>query len=262
MGGDTTIILIIITATLVMLVLIIAIILFAVVYNKKLGEREYLHSIELKSKELDLLRAVIETQETEREKIARNLHDEVGVLITGLKLKLTLHQKELIKNQLAAEALNEEREMTDRLMDCVRTVSHDLTPRFLMKNGLLKSLDKYLSNLDGIQVSFERNSVQFPPMEVFTEVNIYRMLLELINNIVKHDNCKSLVLRIESSEGKIRFKLKHDGAGISNEDFDLLLKRKDGLGLESIKARAILLNADLSYSTIPNAGFTLEVPVH
>lgn len=261
MDQDTSIILIVIAGTLIMVVLIIAIILFAVLYNRKMAERESQHQMNIKNKELDLLRAVINTQETEREKIARNLHDEVGPLVSSLKLKITKHQRDLKNSKLEAEALNDERELIDVLMESVRGVSHDLSPQFMIKYGLVKSLQQYVGNLENIQTEFTTNIPENERvLERQVKVNTYRVIMELLNNILKHDKPGHLSLSLIHNDGFLTTEITHDGNGISNKDFAELSAKEGGLGLDSLKSRIVILNAQLIYENHDGAKVKLIVP--
>jgi signal transduction histidine kinase len=214
-------------------------------------EREAMYKLDLVQKEMDVLRAVIDTQEIERDKIARNLHDEVGPLISSLKLKVTKHQRDLKKGELQPDDLNDERELSDVIMENVRSVSHDLSPHFLHKHGLIKALEQYFGNLEGIDINFNVNFEEDQDLQGKTALNVYRMVLEILNNVMKHDQSKQVEVNLERKGNGLLVRIEHDGEGISNEEFVRLVKNGDGLGLESLQARTIILNGNLDYQKSP-----------
>ena len=249
MDNEKNIILIVLAGTLVILLLILTIITFVVTYNKKMLQKSSAHNLLIKNKELELLKSIIETQESEREKIASNLHDEVGPLLSRLKLNITSHKRALQKNQLEVEKLEQESKFIDTIYDNVRTVSHDLSPSFLLKFGLVKAIRNFTSNFDTpkIEVVSEINDEELISNQII--INVYRVLLELVNNTVKHDNSKTLEIKILSNNDLLIVTFNHDGIGITNDDFNKLADQSNGLGLNSIQSRIIILNAKLDFRT-------------
>lgn len=247
MDNEKNIILIVITGTLILVLLILAIVIFVVTYNKKLQQRLNEHSLELKNKELELLRTVIETQEIERDKIAANLHDEVGPLIARLKLDISGMKRAFKKETLTVEKFEKENEFIDTIIENVRSVSHDLSPSFLIKFGLTKAIYNYVSEFNDIDVQI----INVPDIErVYTRhitTNIYRILLELINNTIKYESCSKLQINFTHQENIFEIVINHDGNGISNQDFESFARSSNGLGLTSIQSRILILNANLEF---------------
>lgn len=246
MDDENGIILIVISGTLLMMLFIAAIILFVVTYNRRIHEKNNEHTLEIKSKELELLKKIIETQETERDKIASNLHDEVGPLLSKLKLDMSSFKRAYDKGTLTAEKLNNEREFIDVIIDNVRSVSHDLSPQFLLKFGIVKAVRNYVSSFESptVNVVYEDEQDDIPR---YISVNLYRIILELINNIIKHDCAQEMVVFFLKENDVLIVKIGHDGEGISNEDFLMYAEKSKGLGLNSIQTRVVILNAILDF---------------
>ena len=262
MDNEKDLILIVIAGTLILVMLIFIIITFVVTYNNKMQKKLSEHSIKLKNNELELLKSVIETQETEREKIAANLHDEVGPLLSTLKLNVTRFKRALGKNELTAEQLENEKVFIDGIIDNVRTVSHDLTPHFLLKFGLSSAIKNFYSNLDEPSISITDD---LNKEEVFSRtitLNSYRIILELLNNTIKHDQPTEIDIKLSKKESTLTIIIKHNGQGINNEQFHKFASESQGLGLNSIQSRVIILNANLDFETVENRGVvTLTIPV-
>ncbi len=229
-----------------MMLFIGAIILFVVTYNRKIQQKNSEHTLEIKNKELEMLKKVIETQESERDKIASNLHDEVGPLLSKLRLDMSSFKRAFDKGTLTAEKLNNEREFIDEIIDNVRSVSHDLSPQFLLKFGIVKAIRNYVSNFEKPQIAVQGNLEQLKLSRTIS-VNTYRVLLELINNTIKHDSPEKMNILFEEKACLLKVVMEHDGDGISNEEFESFAKNSKGLGLTSIQTRIIILNAILDF---------------
>lgn len=243
-----------------MLGMVMIIIVFTVIQKRKSIERQNRHDLELKNKELDVLKAHIETQESEREKIAKNMHDDIGPLVTILKLHLSRFEKMIDRGELTKRHLQEERDFVNVILQNIRSTTQDLSPRFLLRNGLITAFQSFLFELTDLEVDFDsmlEKNVEIPP-EI--QVNCYRVLLELVNNIVRHDNPSKVWVRIELSEKIIKFTVNHNGRGISNTEFNEFVANSNGLGLSSLKSRITLLNASLDFQILDYPKVVFCVP--
>ncbi len=260
MGDEKGIILIVISGTLLMLLFIITIVLFVVTYNKKIQQKNNEHRLQLKSKELEMLKRIIESQETEKDKIASNLHDEVGPLLSKLKLDMSSFKRAFEKGTLTADKLNQEREFIDVIIENVRLVSHDLSPQFILRFGLVKAIQNYCSNTEKPKVTVV-NEIQDLRLSRNIAVNTYRILLEVLNNIIKHDTALNLEIKFSKIENILKIEINHDGEGISNEEFQSFAKQSKGIGLESIRSRILILNAILDFKKNENANSKVELSI-
>jgi len=262
MENEKNIILIVISGTLILVMLIMAIIVFVVTYNKKLQERINLHTLEIKNKELELLKSVIETQEAEREKITSNLHDEVGPLISRLKLDLSGMKRAFQKKKLTIEKFEQKSEFIDSIIDNIRSVSHDLSPSFLIKFGLSKAINNYATEFSDIKTTISNSPEEEVIYARLITTNVYRTLLELINNVVKHDKCSELEIQFLHSTKNLQVLVNHNGKGITNEEFNSFASSSKGLGLTSIQSRILILNANLEFETkLGEPKISLPIPV-
>ncbi len=260
MDNENDIVLIVVSGTLLMMLFIGAIILFVITYNKKIQQKNNEHTINIKEKELEMLKQVIETQESERDKIASNLHDEVGPLLSKLKLDMSSFKRAFDKGTLTAEKLNDERKFVDTIIDNVRSVSHDLSPQFLLKFGIVKAVRNYTSNFDCpiVKVTGDVEDIELPRS---ITVNMYRIILELVNNTLKHDDPQTMEILFKTEKGLRVAQISHDGAGISNEDFEKFAKESKGIGLTSIQTRVIILNANLDFELKSNGKSCVKLSI-
>ena len=135
-----------------------------------------------------------------------------------------------------------------------------------MEYGLITSLQDYIRSLNDaeiIKATFS-NTVQVSEtiLTKHEQLNTYRICLELINNILKHENCQTLNLEVYISEKKLIIEITHDGSGLSDHDVNKLTASNNGLGLKSLKARVLMLSATINYlKGIISPTIILTIPI-
>lgn len=253
MENESGIILIIVVASLLFLLLVLAIITFTAIYNRRIVKKDNELKLSIKNRELAVLRASIESQSSERDKIALNLHDEVGPLLSTMKLKMFQNQKDFKAGTMKYETFQSDREFLDTIIKIVRKVSHDLSPSFVTKFGIVKAIENFMAEMEGIQAEFESNLTEEVEVPNFISANLYYIITELINNLIKHDGIKKLVICFDLNRDDLSISIDHDGTGYSQEEFDIFEKNSKGLGLSSIKSRNIVIGGELIFKKQPNS---------
>jgi two-component system NarL family sensor kinase len=257
----------IILACLAMFSLIVIIILFVVTYQRKMLLKEKQINLIEQEKQVQLFKAIVDTEEKQKEKIARNLHDEINPLLNVLKYNLTKYRIRARKNTFDPESLITDEETIIKVMEGIRTTCLDLIPSFLFQNGLVPSLEEYINNIRKIgelYAEFESDTApekveQFNTQEL---LNIYRICLEILNNIFKHSRCTFFKMIVKTSESALTVNCIHDGKGVTNEEIENYTNNALGLGLKSLKARSLLLNAKINYSkNINSSSVELIIPL-
>ncbi|MFT5777746.1 MAG: two-component system NarL family sensor kinase [Crocinitomicaceae bacterium] len=259
MADKSSITLIIILSCLIMFMMFMTIIIFVVVQKRKVGERQRKYEVNLKNKELELLRAVIDTQEDERQKIARNLHDEINPLLSTLKLYVGKQLKDSSANQ---EILVKEKEIIDSVIGSIQTVTQDLSPHILHRYGLINALKTHLDSIEDTEAPFEVEFDEDQELSKIVELNTYRVALEIIQNIRKHDHPSWIRTALKIEKHLLTLIVRHDGVGITNEEFVAHADSASGIGLNSLKARTVLLKANLDYSKGEEASVVFTVPLN
>lgn len=265
MLNKDNVVLIVLVGTAVMLILVLAIIAFVVIYNKKISIKENAYNLMLKNKEVETLRAVIDSKEAEQDKIASNLHDEIGPLLSTLKLNLTMIERRISKGTIVIEDVKKERGFLDEIIDNVRLISHDLSPSFLLKFGIKKALENYLSKISDVDVKFRFTEDYSEELSKQQTINLYRIVLELLNNILKHDKPSSVTVTFVVSESRDSLigTIRHDGVGIDNEMFKDLSAKSKGLGLNSIHTRVVVLKGVIDFKKEKNGGIVrFSIPLN
>lgn len=209
--------------------------------------------------------ALIEGQEEERKRFALELHDGIGQMLTGLKLhaeKLKAVQFHDEKHQKRFEQLVA---LIQDIIQTTRQISFNLMPSVLTDFGLasaLKLLCQQAADLSGIQVVFEGETDQRILMTHQTEIGLYRIAQEALNNAVKHANADLIKIKLEQNKNRIVLEIADDGKGflISN------LKSEQGQfqnrnGMENIRTRTQLLNGEVEMISKVDSGTKLVVRV-
>ncbi|PWL33053.1 MAG: hypothetical protein DCO96_01500 [Fluviicola sp. XM-24bin1] len=253
MEDSSQVVFIIIVGSLVVFLLIMLIITFTAVYNRRIVKKDNELKLSIKNRELAVLRATIETQSSEREKIALNLHDEVGPLLSTMKLKMFQNQKDFKAGTMQYETFQNDREFLDTIIKIVRKVSHDLSPSFVTKFGLLRAIENFMNEMQGIDAEYESNLDEEIEIPNFISGNLYYIITELINNLIKHDGIKRLVITFHLEGEELTISMDHDGTGYTQEEFDIFEKNSKGLGLSSIKSRSIVIGGELMFKKQPDS---------
>jgi len=242
------------------------IIIFVVYYQRGMLLKDARILLMEQEKQIALFRASVEAEERQKEKIAQNLHDEINPILSVLKLNLHKHRSDAKKNTFQPDSLKLDAEMLDKAIEGIRTTCHDLIPSFLIEYGLLKALQEYIRNVqksETVSAEFE-NKMEVIRLNVFNkqdELNIYRMCLEILNNLFKHSKCTNFIMTTKNIKNSILIEFVHNGTGVTNEEMDRYTENSKGLGLKSLKARALILNAGVNYTkTQQNSTIQLSVP--
>lgn len=208
------------------------------------------------AKQRALLQAIHETQISERSRIARDLHDSIGASLALNKSKLEhlqhTHPDESLELKEAVENLKEMGEQ-------VRHISHNLMPSELLKFGLLSALQSHLDQIEGGALETELISHGLEHrLDQGTEVHIYRIVQELIQNVLKHAKATYLSISINKYPKHLSLMVEDDGVGM-----DLENNQTAGLGLSNIQQRVDLLKGKVRIDTQVGRGtiFNIEIPL-
>ncbi len=256
-------------ATLMSIVLLTALILFFIFLIKSSTNKRKadLANFELafKNKELEQLNAVIVAQEKERAKIASNLHDEVGSILSMAQRNL-----DFVMNQMAADAPHKEElqfslTTIDQSITKIRNLSNSMLPHFLVKFGLIKSLQRLAYQTETTlshPCHFTTNCPDDFQLEQQQEIHMYAILLELINNTLKHAHPHAIQLQLLKNNEKLVLSIQHDGVAINQEEYEHLLNHSEGVGLSSVVNRLAIIKGEINYSKTPLGGvITVEMPL-
>jgi len=203
--------------------------------------------------ERDALRRIVAAQELERQRLARELHDETGQALTSILLGLK--RLEGAESPAAVQAL---RELVVATLQDVRRLAVELRPKVLDDFGLVPALERLTQGFaehTGIQVDLEASMLtERPPVEV--ETAIFRIVQEALTNVVKHADARRVSVLVTRAGGRIKAVIEDDGTGFDPTAAD------GGIGLIGMRERIELLDGSLVVESSPASGTTVvaEVP--
>jgi len=204
----------------------------------------------------DALRRVVEGQEVERRRLARELHDETGQALTSILLGLRAVEEAGSGDGVVRKSVSEVRELVVATLQDVRRLAVELRPKALDDFGLVPALERLVqtfSEATGISVDLEAGLGEDRlPAEL--ETTLYRIIQEALTNVVKHAEAQSVSVLLVRREGSVTTVIEDDGRG-----FDPTSTREDGLGLLGMRERVALHDGRLQLEASPGAGTTLVV---
>ncbi len=251
--------------TMGILILVAFIVLFVLLYQKKMmanraviNENESIH-------QRKLLDASIEVAEQERKKIAANIHDDVGMMLNVLKLNLTKIQRNRSDEKLIDTLLINSNILIVDTIAAIRVISNDIMPPALVKLGFLKGIAELCRQVEsaGIIDIYLELKVDSIKLEKKNEIQLYRLVKELINNIIKHASATSVELAINASAEFMTITISHNGKGLTTEMMTQLAESSDGIGLKNVLSRAQLTNSVIQYIILgeKEAKIIIETPL-
>ncbi len=250
--------------TIGMLVLAIGMIVFIIFHQRKVIRYQLrLQRLEYEQQKT-LLNASIRFQEEERQRIAADLHDDAGPLLATARLYLTENLVNLDKTSQLQSIYNA-KQIIDDTIQLIRNISHSLMPPTLKNFGLESAVNDLFQKISGsgslnASCRFHDYRERLHPDQ---ELIIFRVIQELINNILKHSNSSFIHLTQNLSGSKLYIRMHHDGKGLTQSDFEKLNKSSGGLGLKNIQSRLKLLQGKIFFEKDMSQTYykvTIEVP--
>lgn len=246
--------------TLLPLVVVVFIITIGVVlinqHFRKNLYRQMLEREELKNQyHRDLLRSSIEVQDVERKRIAHDLHDEIGALLTTSRLyfnQLSPGQADEQKQQVS----NKINLLFDEMIANIRRISHDLRPVVLENLGLVEGIYSLSEKLCEAGIGFNFSHQFTVTLKKEVELNLFRIIQELIGNTLKHARATHILIEMKEDADKFYLHYQDDGIGFIPDPC------KNGLGMKSIESRLNLMDGKMKI-TQPDKGvyFVMEMEI-
>lgn len=258
--GPSDFILIFSIATGGMLVLAGSIILFVVFYQKKMIQEQ------VKRQNLEIIyqnkmmQATLESQESERRRLAADLHDSIGGMLSAIRMGIST----MVKTAPDATSIEQTKQMLDDTISSVRQISRDLMPSTLEKFGLaqaIKELCERMQATTSLPIHFEELNEIFP-IDKNKELMIYRIVQELLNNAIKHSQASQVTVTLQAAD-ELCLGVEDDGIGFNFDSQKNDKRYGKGLGLYSIENRASLLKGKIKFDhqRIKGSKITMSIPL-
>ena len=250
--------------TLGMLALAIGLIVFIIFHQRKVIRYQVaLQKMEDEQQKI-LLNASIKLQEEERQRLAADLHDDAGPLLATARLYLNENLVNMDKTTQLQHIYNA-KSIIDDTIQLIRNISHSLMPPTLKNFGLESAVNDLFQKISGSQTM--NASCRFHDyrerLNAEQEQIVFRILQELINNILKHSNSSFIHLTQNTNGDKFFIRIHHDGRGLTQPDFEKMNKSTGGLGLKNIQSRLKVLQGKILFEKDMSQTYykvTIELP--
>lgn len=250
-----------------MLVMASFVVLFVAYYNQRqLRQRELLRQLEEKHQR-ELLEASLQSQEAERRRIATDLHDDIGTMLSATRMSLSQASRHAGDNPAVDAVVRQTRQLLEETVNNVRRITKELLPATLEQLGLVAALQEFIAKLrqtspnvglDLTHEGFEETpDAGRPPARV--ELAVYRVAQELVHNSLRHAGASHIDLMLMRQPNRLLLTISDDGVG-----FDPALARRagqPGLGLKNIESRLNLIGGRVIFDAAPGKGTYVIVDV-
>jgi two-component system NarL family sensor kinase len=210
-----------------------------------------------KNKQLLTIDAMLKGQEEERSRIAKDLHDGLGSLLSGTKLSFMNVKESLVLSPDNAVLFDKSLSMLDNTIGDLRKVAQNLMPEALVKFGLHEALRDFCESIQygtGLSVTYQHFGEE-RKLDKTAEVFIYRIIQELVNNVIKHAEATQVLVQLAISNNKTVITVEDNGKG-----FDpVILSDTKGAGMANIKYRMQYFNGTLDIITAPGKGASVNI---
>lgn len=245
----------------VMLLMVVSILL-AVIYNQRKKNQHRIAVEKMREQQQNqLIEAAVRSEETERHRIAEILHDEVGAILSSAKLHLLGIHSEVLDER--DQKLHEKgRELLNDVIQRVRGISHNLHSNILKEFGLNEAIRHFIKKItQGTILNASTNlDDNYKTENPDNDISIYRMVQELLNNILKYANASEFLVSSVLRDNELDLVIFHNGDGLTQEQFEELRYQKEGLGLKNIQNRIILLKGTIHF-TSGTEGYRVNIHV-
>jgi signal transduction histidine kinase len=201
--------------------------------------------------------SILKGQEDERNRLAQDLHDGLGGMLSGVKLTLSAMKGNIILPEEGGRLFTKAFELLDNSIGEMRRVAHNMMPEALVKLGLQQALQDYCDGINEskiLLINCEFHGLE-NRIDSSTEIIIYRIVQELINNIIKHANAGNALVQVIRKETELNITVEDDGKGFVKEDIAALT----GAGLKNIQSRVDYLKGELDIKSTPGLGTSVHI---
>lgn len=224
--------------------------------QKEINHRQQLHELEQKQ-QLKITKAMLDGEEHERERVARDLHDGLGGMLAGVKIGLS-GLTETKSDYAQDKDLYRIISQLDSSVTELRRIARNLLPETLLKFGLevaLKDLSEFYMR-DGLHIDFQTFHIS-KDIPLSVQLNIYRIVQELLSNAIKHAQATNILLQCSQNDSVFFITIEDDGIGFDTA----ILKTRKGMGLENLKNRISYLKGKFELRSAINEGTSINIEI-
>jgi signal transduction histidine kinase len=213
-----------------------------------------------KEKQLTATEAVLKGEEQERTRLAKDLHDGLGGMLSGIKYNLNTMKGNLILTPDNAQAFERSVDMLDSSIQEMRRVAHNMMPEVLVKFGLDTALEQFCSDINqsgALKINYQSMGLKDAAIEQITAITIYRIVQELINNTIKHAGATTALVQLNKADGTLSVTVEDNGKGFDTA----LLSRAKGIGWTNIQHRVDFLKGKLDVQSGKGNGTFVHIEI-
>ncbi|MBK7289894.1 MAG: hypothetical protein IPI78_06445 [Chitinophagaceae bacterium] len=240
--------------------LIISLLLIRNYKNKQELQQRRITELETE-KQLTATEDVLKGEEKERTRLAKDLHDGLGGMLSGIKHSLNAMKGNLVMTPENHQAFERSMDMLDSSIREMRRVAHNMMPEALVKFGLDTALKDFCNDINqsgALQINYQSIGLGNVEVEQTTSITIYRIVQELINNTMKHAAAKSAIVQVSKTDKAISITVEDDGKGFNT----LVLEGTKGIGWSNIQSRVEYLKGKLDVQSEPGKGTSVHIELN
>ena len=238
-------------------ILLIALLSYRNYRHKQQLQQQRITELE-KEKQLLATEAVLKGQEEERSRLAKDLHDGLGGMLSGIKYSFSNMKETLIMTPDNMLGFQRGLDMLDSSISELRRVAHSMMPEALMKFGLNAALKDFCTSINNsgvLKVIYQSHDADNLDISQTASVTIYRIVQELLNNTIKHAAATKVLVQLNKEDNKLLLTVEDDGKG-----FDIAsMQNASGIGWTNIKSRLDYLKGKLDIQSEPGKGTSVNI---
>lgn len=210
--------------------------------------------------QLTATEAVLKGEEQERSRLAKDLHDGLGGMLSGIKYSLNTMKGNLVMTPNNAQAFERSIDMLDSSIKEMRRVAHNMMPEALVKFGLDTALKDFCNDINqsgALKVNYQSIGLEGNNTDELVSVSIYRIVQELVNNAIRHAAATSALVQVTKTNDVISITVEDDGKGFDSN----LMKQSKGIGWTNIQNRVEFLKGKIDVQTEPGQGTSVLIEI-
>jgi two-component system NarL family sensor kinase len=213
-----------------------------------------------KERQLLAARGVLQGQVDERTRMAKDLHDGLGSILSSAKYSFSNMKDNLIITPVTAAAFERSMGMLDHSISELRRIAHNMMPEALIKFGLDSALRDFCNSVEqsgALQLTYQSFDIEESSISALTAGAVYRIIQELVNNILRHANASTALVQLVRKDGTLSITVEDNGKGFNTS----ILQTSDGTGYLNLRNRVEYLNGTIDIQTAPDKGTSVNIEI-
>jgi len=242
------------------IIVIISLLIYRNYRQKQNLQQQRIRELE-KEQQLMAIDAVLKGEEQERTRLAKDLHDGLGGMLSGIKYSFQNIKENLVMTPDNHLAFERGMDMLNSSIKEMRRVAHNMMPESLVKFGLDTALKDFCQDINqsgAIQATYQSMGLENAHLDQTTSISVYRIVQELINNTLKHASAKTAIVQVFKTNGEISITVEDDGKG-----FDpIILQMANGIGWSNIQSRVDFLKGKIDVQSDKGKGTSVHIELN